>query len=245
MLYYVQCGNKDSKKTLLFVHASGTNHKVFGEVQKYLKNYNCVLIDLNGHGESKGKCSPNVQGYIDNVADFIKNSDATKNQNDITLIGYSIGGSIVLGAALKKLSNVKKVVVISGTSKFDKFKDSEFMKKLHCNEIDHEFLTECFSTESTPLTRKYMQMFEPDPQVLMTDLFGCEDFDISNEIKNINIPVKIIIARDEILVPLEYAERDNSKIKNSILTILESGRHGMVITKAKEVAKEIDGFILD
>lgn len=245
MLHYVQCGNKNSKKALFFVHASGTDHRVFGEVKKYLKNYNCILIDLNGHGESKGECSTTVQGYIDNVADFIKNSEATKNQNDITIIGYSIGGSIVLGVALKKLPNVKKVVVISGTSKFDKFKDSEFMKKLHRNEIDNEFLTECFSTESTPLTRKYMQMFDPDPQVLITDLVGCENFDISNEIKNINIPVKIIIARDELLVPLEYAERDNSNIKNSILTIFESGRHGMVITKAKEVAKEIFCFVLD
>lgn len=99
MLKYVQTGNTKSSKALLFIHGSGCNYKIFGEVYKHLTDYNCILIDLNGHGKSKGKCSPTIEGYVNNVVDFIKNSEAIKNQDNITLIGYSMGGEIVLGVA--------------------------------------------------------------------------------------------------------------------------------------------------
>lgn len=244
MLYYFQLGNVKSPKTLLFVHSAGSNHKIFGEVQKYLENYNCILIDLNGHGESKGECSPTIEGYVNSVVDFIKNSKATKNQDNITLIGYSMGGAIVLAVALKKLPNIKKVVVLSSTSKFDKLKDTKLMKKIHqTGEADMKLLAKYLGNESNPLTLKYIQMSESDPKIMVNDLTACEKFDISHEVENINIPVKFIIARDEILVLLEYAERDNSKIKNSILTIFENGRHFLPIVKGREVAKEINGFI--
>lgn len=246
MLSYFQLGNIKSAKTLLFVHGSGCDHKVFREVYKYLTNYNCILVDLNGHGESKGECSSSVEGYVDNVVDFIKNSEATKNQNNITLIGYSMGGGIVLGTALKKLPNIKKVVVLSGASRFDKAKDTEVVKRIHqTGKLDINLLHECLGNQDNPLTSKYVKTLESDPKVLINDLTICENFDFSNEIKNIDIPVKIIVARDEILVFLEYAERDNSRIKNSILTIFENGRHFLLVVKGKEVAKEISAFVSD
>lgn len=80
MLHYVHVGNKKSPNTLLFVHGSGCNLKIFGELEKYLEDYNCILLDLKGHGESKGQCPSTVYGYIDNVANFITNSEVTKHQ---------------------------------------------------------------------------------------------------------------------------------------------------------------------
>lgn len=243
MLNYVQTGNKASLKTLLFIHGSGCNHKIFGEVYKYLTDYNCIVIDLNGHGDSKGECSPTVEGYIANVVDFIKNSEVTKNEKDITIIGYSMGGGIVLGMALKKLPNIKKVIVLSGSDKF-KFNE-DFMKKIRRNELDQDYMLQCCGSEPNPLIPKYCEMMEQDPKIMANDLIACENFDISNEIKNINIPVKIIIARDEILVLLKWSECINSKIKNSILTIFERGRHFLLVVRGKEVAAEISSFVSD
>ncbi|PJI07545.1 MULTISPECIES: alpha/beta fold hydrolase [Clostridium] len=246
MLNYVQAGNNKSSKTLLFIHGAASNHRVYGEVQKYLEDYNCILIDLNGHGDSKGPCSPTIEGYIDNVTDFIKNSDVTKNQNDITIIGYSMGGATVLGIALKKLHNVKRGVVISGTSKFNKLKDTEFIKKIYeKHELDRECLRKYIGNQSNPLAIKYAHLGESNPELLMNNLVACSKFDISDKIKNIDIPVKILISRDEKLVLLECAERDNSRIKNSILTIFESGMHVLPIINGKGVAKEIAAFISD
>ncbi|PJI07546.1 MULTISPECIES: alpha/beta fold hydrolase [Clostridium] len=244
MLHYVQIGNKKSADTLLFVHGSGNTYKIFGEVYKHLTNYNCILIDLNGHGESKGECSSTLEGYADNVIDFIKNSNSTRNQNKITLIGYSLGGSIVLSIALKKLPNIKQAIIISGASKFDKLKDIKAMKELHkSGKIDIDFFNKCMSNQPNPLVYKYMHISKSDPKVSINDLAICENLDISNKIKDIDIPVKIIIARDEISVLLKYAERDNAKIKNSTLTIFENGRHFLLVVHGKEVAKEIAGFV--
>lgn len=247
MLNYVQVGNKKSPKTLLFIHGSGCNYKIFGEVYKYLTDYNCILIDLNGHGDSEGKCSPTVEGYIDNVTNFIKSSEVIKNGQDITIIGYSMGGGIVLGVALKKLPNVKKVVVLSGGAKFTKLKDTELMKKYHkTNELDMDLTIQCFTADKpTPLILKYVDTLEQDPNVTINDLTACEKFDISNEIKNIDIPVKIFVARDEILVLKEYADFVNTQIKDSILTVFENGRHFLLVSKGKEVAKEIYSFVQD
>lgn len=242
MLNYLQLGNVESTKTLLFIHGSGCNTEIFRELQNYLNDYNCILLDLNGHGKSLGECSTTVQGYIDNVADFVKNSEAIKSKNDLTLIGYSMGGGIALGVALKKLPNVKKVVVLSGGAKFDKL-NRNFMKKIHLNKLDKLYLLRCLGNYFNPLTYKYMGKLEQDPKIIINDLKACDKFDISGEIKFINIPVKIIVAKDEILTILEYSQVIKNEVKNSVLKVFEKGRHFLLIVKAREVSEEIKNFI--
>jgi pimeloyl-ACP methyl ester carboxylesterase len=244
MLNYIQIGNKKSANMLVFIHGSGCNSSIFGEIQKYLNDYNCILIDLNGHGSSKGECSTDLQGYIDNVYDFLRNSEVTKTQSNISLIGYSMGGGIVLGVALKKLANVKKVVVLSGGARFNKL-NKAFMKKIHNNKVDKLYLLRCLGNYFNPLTYRYMKKLEKSTQIIINDLEACEKFDISGEIKDIKIPVKIIVARDEILTILEYSEEIHKMINNSTLKIFEKGRHFLLIVKSREVSEEIEDFILN
>ncbi|URZ01541.1 alpha/beta fold hydrolase [Clostridium felsineum] len=241
MLHYLQVGNKNSSKTLLFVHGSGCNLKIFGELQKYLEDYNCILIDLNGHGESEGQCSSTVYGYIDNVTDFIQTCEATKNQEDITLIGYSMGGAIVLGVALKKLPNVKKVISLSGGARFKL--NTDFSQEIYHNQIDMNYLIKCVGGIEHPLSKKYFETFETNKEIMINDLIACELINLVPELKNIDIPVLALVAKDEILTLVEYSEIIDKEVPNSQLKIFESGKHFLLVVHAEEVAKEIKSFL--
>lgn len=242
MLHYVHVGNKKSPNTLLFVHGSGCNLKIFGELEKYLEDYNCILLDLKGHGESKGQCPSTVYGYIDNVANFITNSEVTKHQKNITLIGYSMGGAIVLGVALKKLPNVRKVVSLSGGARFDKL-DKDFMEKIYHNQLDNNYLLECIGGIDNPLSEKYFETLEKDPDIMINDLIACKLIDLVDNLKNIDIPVKAIVAKDELLTLVEYSEIIKKEVENSELKIFETGKHFLLVVNAKGVVEEIKNFI--
>ena len=43
---------KNSKYTLLFVHASGFHGMIWNQIITKLPDYNCITIDLSGHGLS-------------------------------------------------------------------------------------------------------------------------------------------------------------------------------------------------
>ncbi|URZ01540.1 alpha/beta fold hydrolase [Clostridium felsineum] len=243
MLHYLQVGNNNNSKTLLFIHGSGCNLKVFGELQKYLEDYNCILIDLNGHGESEGQCSSTVYGYIDTVTDFIQNSEITKNQEDITLIGYSMGSTIALGISLKKLPNIKRIVSLSGGAKFKL--NSEFLKKIYHNQIDLNYLLQCTGDMTNPLCKKYLGTFESDPEIMINDLIACDIINLVPELKNIDIPALAIVAKDEQIALVEYSEIINRKVPNSELKVFEKGKHFLLVVEAQKVANEIIEFILN
>ncbi|MCR3760145.1 alpha/beta fold hydrolase [Clostridium felsineum] len=243
MLHYLQVGNKNNSKTLLFIHGSGCNLKVFGELQKYLEDYNCILIDLNGHGESEGQCSSTVYGYIDNVTDFIQNSEITKNKEDITLIGYSMGSTIALGISLKKLPNIKRIVSLSGGAKFKL--NSEFLKKIYHNQIDLDYLIQCTGDITDPLCKKYLGTLESNQDIMINDLIACELINLVPELKNINIPVLAIVAKDDRVALVGYSKIINREIPNSELKVFQKGKHFLLVVEAQKVANEIKTFILN
>ncbi|URZ17433.1 alpha/beta fold hydrolase [Clostridium felsineum] len=243
MLHYLQVGNKNNSKTLLFIHGSGCNLKVFGELQKYLEDYNCILIDLNGHGESEGQCSSTVYGYIDTVTDFIENNEITKNQEDITLIGYSMGSTIALGISLKKLPNIKRIVSLSGGAKFKL--NSEFLKKIYHNQIDLDYLIQCTGDITDPLCKKYLGTLESNQDIMINDLIACELINLVPELKNINIPVLAIVAKDDRVALVGYSKIINREIPNSELKVFQKGKHFLLVVEAQKVANEIKTFILN
>lgn len=69
-IFYSRSGNEDSPVTILFIHGAVSNHTSFQLLEKALSDYNCILIDLPDHGQSKGAVRKNVEAYADFVEDL-------------------------------------------------------------------------------------------------------------------------------------------------------------------------------
>lgn len=97
-------------KPIVFIHGWPVNHKMFEyqftELPKH--GYRCVGIDLRGFGDSD---KPWDGYYYDTMADDVKAVLDTLNLQNVTLVGFSMGGAISIryitrhhGAHIKKLA---------------------------------------------------------------------------------------------------------------------------------------------
>ena len=100
--------------TLLFVHGWCINQSYWSEqVEAFRSNYKVVTIDLPGFGESgRNREKWSVENYGEDINAVIKQL----NLSNVILIGHSMGGDVILEAALKN----KEVIALIGV---DNFKD--------------------------------------------------------------------------------------------------------------------------
>jgi len=97
-LYKQEMGSHD-KPTLVFLHGFLGNSKDWHETICLLKSdFNCIVIDLPGHGASVTTSSPLNDGF-NHCHRLIKDILDGLNIEQYTLIGYSLGGRIALDYA--------------------------------------------------------------------------------------------------------------------------------------------------
>lgn len=100
----------DGPNTIGFIHGlfgRGTN---FRSIANSLSdNYTCVLIDAPNHGSSGWTSSLDLPDFGELILDHL----VTMNlPGSLTLVGHSMGGKIVMYAALARPGNVDRLIVL-------------------------------------------------------------------------------------------------------------------------------------
>lgn len=105
------------KPNLLILHGALGAGLQFGELKNLLSsNFNVFVLELSGHGKSAEDYEFNVNGFSEQLADFM-------NENlipDLHVFGYSMGGYIALNTIISHQIKLKSLITL-GT----KFKWSE------------------------------------------------------------------------------------------------------------------------
>jgi len=221
-------GTEKNNINLVFVHGSGCNKLFLKSIQEFVSEYNCYFIDLPGHGDSDDT-GYNLNNYVNSVANFAKSLD------NVILLGHSLGGTIVLAVTSKNIPSVKGSVILSSAASYPKL-DKDFMKKIHNNVVDMEYVAQCFGNMDDNKVQETVATIECD-KIIITDFFIDETLNIENCLKNIKIPTTIVVGEDEILTPIEYSKLIHDKVKNSKLVIIPKTRHMLPIVQRKEVSK--------
>ncbi len=125
-LNHKQCGN--GELTLLFVHGWCIDQSYWSDqINTFCENYKLVTLDLPGFGNSgKNRTDWSIEEYGKDIGFLIKQLEL----NNVVLIGHSMGGDVILEAALQN----EKVIALIG---IDNFKDvgAEFSEEVR-SEID-------------------------------------------------------------------------------------------------------------
>jgi sigma-B regulation protein RsbQ len=100
----------DGNITLFFVHGAFINRKYWSEqIEFFKKDYTVVALDLPGHGESgKNRTDWSIQAYGDDVCTLIE----ALHLKNVILIGHSMGGDVILEAAVENAQNIIGFVAI-------------------------------------------------------------------------------------------------------------------------------------
>jgi pimeloyl-ACP methyl ester carboxylesterase len=226
------------------------------------KNHRVIAYDRRGFGKSS---KPWNNYDYDTLADDLHQIIIQLDLNEITLVGFSMGG----GEVARYLSRYKedriiKAVLVSSVVPFllktednpdgNPKESSEdmakalrndrlgFLKTFGENFFGIGMLHEPMSDDLLEYYKMLCSFASPRATLECATAFATTDF--REEIKNIKVPVLIIHGSNDQIVPLEISSAKAAKaIPNNELKVYEDAPHGLFYTHREQLSKDLLHFL--
>lgn len=239
---YRRIGNENSTHTLLFIHGAGGASDSLLDLALHFKDYNCILVDLPGHGQSVEDIPSSITGYVDVLENFI-NSEKLLFKDNVTCIGYSMGGMISMSLALRKIPVIKRIVILSSSAKLNL--NPKFTNQIHKGILDKVYLFKVGGSYFHPRTYKFFlsTLKTLSDEVMIKDFILSEQFSLTDQIKDISVPTLIVTGGNEILATPDDSKFLHSNIKDSELEIIPKLAHLLPIVAHEKLSERILEFI--
>jgi len=198
----------DNERALVFVHGWLCNRSIWKDQIKHFANdYTVVAIDLRGHGQSSSEIE-NLS--INAFAQDVIAVTANLGLSDVTLIGHSLGGLVVLETARLNVIGLQGVVVVDELEGEDLFYSyfhkigAWLMLKFGYDGVIDSMVEELHRSPATHSLAKEISdaMKESPPLVGINSLFGeGHYFDyinnhISESLGDVSVPIAIFNSGD-------------------------------------------------
>lgn len=241
---YDLVGDEQSSNTLLFIHGAGGNMTALKALASQFPDHKCILVDLPGHNLSGEDVPKSINDYANIMEQFIQSEKNILGDN-ITCVGHSMGGFITLELALKKVPEIKRLVILNSGAYIKV--DSKFMEKVKKGKINKLYLFKCSGSFLNLRTYKFFitgfKQMITSQKVMVKDFIVVSKFDRRDAVKNITLPTLIITGEKEILALPEESKYLHSQIKGSHLTIMKRVAHLMPIIIPEKLAVNIKTFL--
>lgn len=242
---YRVIGSDGEGPRTLYVHGSGGTHQSW--VFQYSENgpvHPAVVLDLSGHGKSDdidtGPGEETLTAYVDDVAAVAAETDPS------VIVGHSLGGAVVLQAVLGG-AVAPDAVVLAGTG-----------PQLPVHEQIQTMLSENFEAlvefaHSGPylyynageevLSQSKATMLETGQEVTGRDFLTCHEFDVSDDLAEINIPALAVVGTEDLMTPPAYHEQLAAEIPDCELATVDGAAHMLMIERAVEFNRTLEEFV--
>lgn len=248
-VYYQQIGNKESDKSIVLVHGAMGCAEQMQPIAEQLKEYNCIIFDLPAHLRSTGNPIESIEEYADFMENFLLTlKDEGIINDDLIVIGGSMGGSIVIELLTRKLAIIKKAAIISSAAKWDfnEFID-ELLESFKNKDAKLELLAGPCATPLTPkeILEGMLQFNEAvaSYDVAFNDFNAIKNFDKIDELHTIDIPCLIISGDGDGIAKTHCSLTLYDEIPESYLAVYPNRGHALCFEKATEVCQEIRDFL--
>ena len=207
-----------TKKSILFIAGAGMDHRLVRAIRLSDSEYNKpLIIDLPGHGESKGPSSNSIEYY----GQFLIKALEPYELKDLSLCGHSMGGLIALDMVLNHNFTAKELILVNSIYP-TRVADALLAKAKMGNGGAANFIIKY------GLYRRLLGMrnafSEADDLVMLDDLNACNNYELDlNDIKNLDIPISIILGSKDRLVDLKAVESFIDIVPSQTYTMEEVG----------------------
>ncbi|HEX7033366.1 MAG TPA: alpha/beta hydrolase [Nitrososphaera sp.] len=256
-------GNGDSKP-IVFIHGWPVDHRMFEYQFMHLANagFRCIGIDLRGFGMS---AKPWQDYDYDVFADDIqKVMNALKLEQQFALVGFSMGGAIVMRYVAKYYPNTISHLILMGAAApsftkregyphgHDRAFCDDIVAKLLQNrpKMVSEFGKMLFhnlgSVGPEMMTWLFAQSMRASPYATVKSAEALRDADLRNDmlmVSDRNLPVAIFHGIHDKVCPFDLAKVMNNGIKGSKLVQFEKSGHALNIEEKEKTNEELMEFI--
>ena len=199
-LYYETHG---SGRPLILLHGGLGSGEMFGPIIPALAaaGRRLIIVDLQGHGRTADIDRPiDVRLMAGDIAALIEHLGLDHPD----LLGYSLGGGVGLQTAVQHPELIGRLVVVSANVSRDAIPVEMLAQQLQVNAAAAEFM------KDTPMWHLY-QRVAPRPEDFgrLLDKMGtsmAKDFDFSDDVRGLQIPMLIVAADADMAPPSHYVE---------------------------------------
>lgn len=234
--------NPSGRKTILMIHGWPLSAKIFEYQQEVLIKcgYRVVTMDLRGFGNSD---APAYGYHYDQMADDIYQVVRTLGLRAFTLVGFSMGGAIVLrymnrchGYGVKQLALLAAAAPrFTQTPDFPHGMTKEAVDELICQiKADRAQFSENFSRQllyspHSDAIKNWFQDISLSASGIGTIASGCalRDEDGRTDLRCVRVPTGIFHGMQDQVVPFELGKIQNQAIPGSCLFAFENSGHGV------------------
>ena len=243
-LFYDKCG---SGSPFLIMHGGlGVDHSYFRPVLDPLGDiFQLVYYDHRGHGRSERSEINKIT--FEQLADDANALRKTLGYEKIGIIGHSAGGFVALHYALRHQEHLSYLILLDTSPAFDHME--EMMEIIQKRNPSQEILTtlNAPAASSEKEFKKQFKIIQPlyfsdynefenlitimiEKMIMVPELNARSDelletYDVSSQLKNIEIPTLILVGKDDFICPPSQAQRLHDKIPNSDLHVFEKSGH--------------------
>ena len=208
----------ENKKSILFIAGAGMDHRLVRAIKLPESDFNKPLIvDLPGHGDSKGSSSNSIESYSQFLIDAIDKY----NLKNVSLCGHSMGGLVALDMVSKQ-NFLAHSLILANSIYPTRVADALLAKAKAGNGDAADFIIKY------GLYRRLLGVknafSEEDALVMLDDLEACNNYQLDlNDLKSLGIPISIILGSKDRLVDLKAVEKFSDIVPSKTYTMDEVG----------------------
>lgn len=235
-------------RPLVFIHGLSDSLLYWEFLASHLKrDYQIIRMDLRGHGESYlGNDEVNIDLYVSDLKNLLDDL----NLDNVDLIGFSLGGAVVLDFSLKYPENVSSLVLMSSFSKSDEYLTNIFTQfkdalKNSFEDFYDLILPMVLCPEVIDDNREALdQIREFASKTANTDAYikavdACMEFDVDDSLSKIEVPTLVMSGKYDEISLLSSQKTIQKKIKNSELIVFDNVKHNLLVGKNNERVLEV------
>lgn len=250
--------NQQGKNAVFFIHGWPINHNMFEYQFNILaqNGYRCISMDLRGFGNSDAPWT----GYTyDRMADDVYEVIKTLNVPKLTLVGFSMGGSIAIRyMARHRGYKVSKLALWSAAApSFTRRPDNPYgMTVDQVNMLISQIYNDrpqavtdfgkiFFASQVTPSFREWFNSmaFGASGHGTIHTAVSLRDSDLRDDLGKIRVPTGIFHGALDQICPFEFALEMNQGIRNSQIYKFDKSGHGAFYDQMEKFTQEFSGFL--
>ncbi len=238
-------GLSPERSTVVLIHGAGGSRLVWsGQIRALDREVNVVVLELPGHGRTKGPLIPSIGGC---AAWVIRVIEKLPLPVPPILGGISLGGAVALEAALLEADRLAGLILMAASANLPV--DPSLILSL---EEDYpaglnSFATRLFSRNTARvIIQNSLDLLTLIPQdVLLNDLSAGRDYDRRDRLDRIELPTLVLCGEYDQMVPIEHSRFLADHIPAARLEIVKKAGHLLVVEAPVAVNRAILNFVRD
>jgi pimeloyl-ACP methyl ester carboxylesterase len=244
-LHYLVAGEGQGRPVVL-VNGLGGSSENWGEMIQEFKSKGLKVYapDMLGFGRSE---KPDVDYSISLQADILKQFLDSQNLEQPDLVGWSMGGWIVMKFAAANPQRVHRLVLLDSAGLIYDAVNAQALRPKTVEQLTH--MMDILNPNPTPIpgfvARDVLRsMAERDwiiDRSLRSMSTGRDVMDA--HLADLTMPVLIIWGKEDLITPLSLGDRLHRGISQSTLEVVNGCGHLAPVACANQVLPKIEGFL--